>query len=1049
MLSNLTPLGHCSAQVRALLKIDEERALAKQIKVRRPKKDEERSKEHGGGRWRTDADLKVPGPFWHRPVSPEGRVSFHFGWTTVAKSSTGNSIVTDSRGRTSETDRKPSDHDKYIARPDAVMTIGPAEYDQYAAKEGATDLSTGCKEVALMSNISLDPAVRANFWDAVHTSARKAGQDRLILDPTRGSKREWRDLAAAPDVPDEIKVIAADFVSGKRTRKAELPMTESGAKVFIELICRLIPRADRKKGPVRFARARNGRTQYRLETELPDGIDDAARVRIMARVAQEVQATGAMYTIVVHEPDEHNDRRNSHLHLVAHDRPAKLIDGRWDFTIGTAVEGQSGRVRFEKRSKKVTIAGLKTATNRGDFEAFLRGLRGRFAEICNEELSKAGQTRLFDPRSYQAMGIDRAPTKPLGTRLAPLEAAGVPTHVGISNAEIIWTHELQTQLRRCQEDSEKRHTELDILEKRVGGVAPQDPPTAAAAVVLASARRASSVLDTLEPELAEYDVMLAMARARPAKVLDTCSRILAEIEAGRGSSNDRKNQHLIARRRDEATAFLAEIDRVDRNSQKVIAEEKRKVAEARLNFAGAIELRGGVPTRAAQPPNTAVSEGPVAPPICDTAAIKAAPHRSTPALPALEAKGVEVEVPGPTRVDPVPELPAAPPTLEDVIARIKHDRLVVAGEELHDGQGYRVAGISREELSILRFPDIYERAQEELERIAEFQAREIKLGILWYKSYGRERAERIATSQVGRPDDNNPLGVLLAYQNHPRVAKFLASPQATEEEPQVPKQSIWRRMRESVANTLSRPEAPVMLSEDMFPDLTPAPDGPAVVQAVTEPTAVVAAAAVPAQSGRTQPVNGREEGIRMLAEVIRSYPEVRFLLEGGTVRVQQESLEQYKFSLNAFEEEPAVQAAIQARWAEEREKQRQEAAAVREQASKRAEILESLQAGSLVARKTDGKWILAGSKGGIRFPADALADDPALSRAFADSAHRALLAECSRLPVSEKAGTEAAPEKAVSRANEDDRSSPPELASPGGYTVEQLAWIQQRGRGRG
>src|SRR5690349_13669595 len=135
MLRTLTPIGHCSARLRRKLEIDEEIALAWRIKVRKPNSDAEPSKTRKGGRWYIAPDFTVPGPFWQRPESPDGRVSFHFAWTTVSKSAAGKSVVADSRGKVSETDRLPSDHDKYVSRDGAVMTIGPAEFDRYTARE--------------------------------------------------------------------------------------------------------------------------------------------------------------------------------------------------------------------------------------------------------------------------------------------------------------------------------------------------------------------------------------------------------------------------------------------------------------------------------------------------------------------------------------------------------------------------------------------------------------------------------------------------------------------------------------------------------------------------------------------------------------------------------------------------------------------------------------------------------------------------------------------------------------------------------------------------
>lgn len=969
VLRSLTPIGHCSPKLRRKLEIEEEEALAFCIKVRRRKPDEERPQKTKGGRWFIAPDFSVPGPFWHRPLSPEGRVTFHFAWTIVSRSGSGGSVVSDSRGRVSESQRSISEHDHYVSRDGAVLTIGPAKYDEYAAKVSTTNLSMGMTNVALLTNISLDPAERERFWDAVHVTASKRGPDRLVLERARGTKKEWKALAGAEEVPADIRNAAASFAGDSKRRKAEFPMTEDEAKTAIELICRFIPNADRKKGPVRFARGRNGRTQYRLETELPDGIDDAARLRIMVRVAEAVESVGAMYTLALHEPDEHNDKRNYHLHLVAYDRPAKLIDGEWDITIREAVEGQRGRTK-SKRQKKVSIVDLETASKRGDFEAFLKQLRFRYSDFCNEELVAASQTRLFDPRTYKEMGIDRSPTRALGSILAPLEAVGVPTNPGTHNAEVIWTYELRVRIEKCREDGRKRQAALADLRITLQRLHLAGESAATAAALLAQAERAAKFLENAEVDLAEYEVTLQMVRARPTKTVDTCSRILAELDAGRGTSTDRRNRARINDRLDEAERFLDEVSRIDRENQKVIAEQlplmdaaRRQIASAEAHILALKEGERSVSDIVLKPTSEPRARD----------AVEHQPQRAA-TFPSGEVRVVELAQ-AKERPAPAPATVAKVPTrtLDEVIARIKENRLLILGPEHHGGEGYRVAGVTRDELRVLRDPSMVEEAQAQLELVFEFQRDEIKRAFFTFRSFGPERARDLAASSGGRRPTiaGNPLGVLEAYREHPDAARRMGWGAEDHEKAQVDRPSLWRRVQAA----FSAPTPPASPDKDRAEHDTAVPLNS---EASWTPAVEV-----------TRTTTSSEEAIAKYAEVIRTDRKVRLVDHDGEARVDPSSVPGWEISAAAFEDHEVVKAAVEERWSKEleakREIERQDAQAERFRAGKRAQIIVGLERGELLARRRGARWVVEGQNGDLVYLATAWGDHPELVAAYEQS----------------------------------------------------------------
>lgn len=1029
----LTPIGHCSAKLRRKLQIEEEEALIGRIRIRRSNFDDQINEKTKGGRWHVDPDFAVPGPFWHRPTSPDGRVSFHYAWTVVSRSASGKSVVTDSRGRVSETGRSIGDHDEYVSRDGAVMTIGPADFDGYTGRGVATDLTSGKTEVALLSNISLDPAERARFWDAVHATARKAGPDRLVLDSKRGTKKEWGILAHAHELPQNVRDAVGDLAAGRRPRKIELQMTESEARSIIEIICRLVPGADRKKGPARFARGRKGRTQFRLEIELPDGIDNAARVRIMTRVAKEVDAIGGMYTIAIHEPDEHNDARNFHLHLVAHDRPARLIDGQWDFAIRTPVEGQAGRTNCKERRKKVVVPNLVTPSNRGDFEAFLKVLRSRYADFCNEELGKVGNARLFDPRRYSEMGIDRKPTKPLGSRLAPLEAVGVPTRPGISNAEIIWTYELQAKMKHCATERLLRDQAIEGLRATTQKMDASVAGRKSAVAALERAIRAATFLNKIEPELAEYGVTLAMAQARPAKAVDTCSRIIAELDQGRGSTTDRRNRARIERRLAEAKDFLRGINDIDRTNQAIIAEQQPLIKQALSDISSAVDHV----TNAVEIPQREAGT-PLAPPGPDRPDEKVSVLQHV-----LVAKGDPwTSAPTSECSKTGSQLRVDTPSLDSILARIKADRLVVLGPEYHGGNGYRVRGVTRDELKVLREPEVLARTQEELACLAAYQVDEIKRTDLLYRSFGPELAQvRAAACRKERPTTDNPLGVLLAYRDHPYAARRMGWIVPEQEILTSKRQSVWVRMKRSVAGALSG-----LQTERGEIRVEASPPAPIEVQSQLSPAPL--------------PLSGPSLGDAIIeyAEVIRTHPDVRLLTINGEVRVDGMSLPEWQRSVFAFEDYDVVKSAIADRWdqqlTKDQEAARQNAASENFRAGKRAEIVAALGAGELVAHREDNGWRVKGQNDDLVYLAQRWSDHPQLVAAFQVSKARSssALSPLGRQPAHHQHSSGHQPSKATSLSSFGPVSpaAGPTTPTCGGYTLDQQEWIreQQAGRGR-
>jgi hypothetical protein len=385
-------------------------------------------------------------------------------------------------------------------------------------------------------------------------------------------------------------------------------------------------------------------------------------------------------------------------------------------------------------------------------------------------------------------------------------------------------------------------------------------------------------------------------------------------------------------------------------------------------------------------------------------------------------------------------------SLAAIIARIEADRLIVLGSSHHDGDDYRVGGVTRDELRVLRDPNIAGRAQVELARVAKLQAEEIEAAYLVYRSCGRARAEELAASSSGRPwPTSNPLGVLLAYRGHPRAAALMGwrAPEAVK--PTGKTQSVWHRMRASVADALSRPELPKS-------EVQPEPRATEPVPSWTP------AAPNPSQTAFTRTGPSLEDAIAEYAAVIRTNPDVRFMTVEGERRVDPLSIPDWDKSVRAFEDHDIVKTAIKNRWEEEQEKarcaERQRAGAEKFRAGKRARILAGLNAGELVAGQGKNGWVVTGRDEDLVFFANRWSDHPQLIAAFRKSQARALSAGRA-LPVRHaqpnvqpvvRQSTLPAVAHSAGPTNASTSRSP---APAQGYTLAEQQWMRDQQTGRG
>ncbi len=539
---------------------EEEEQLLRIGKVRiREQAREEAANRPTSGRsaWKIAADFSAPLPRPGRPRAADGMTSsFHFHCHSVTRSSPG-----------TKAGAVAANHAAYVERVEAVEIASALDHAAYVERDDAVE---SMDRALIFSNISDDPERRRTYWEAVDRCER---QGHAGLSIKAGAISEWLDAAAA-DLPPafvahcraERKRWAASRAK-KTSFKAKRYHAEEDACDAILGVLRQLPGWPDNEPPVFFTPGSAGRTQYRYVAELPHELGSSDRAAIVRDFCNHLgsfardadgRSTGMMYTAVIHAPGPGNDRRNFHLHVIAHDRPAKWMPdpGKWDFEIAEEFKRKGEtRVRYPHRQEKIVEVSRSLAPDkRPDHynaaiagKAFVPHLRERFASICNDRLALRDIQRRIDARSHEALGIDKTPELHLGTRAAALERAGVPTVIGRYNAAASWQYAALAERRRTESYFGPWQQQDDALAKSVVG-SPEG-------VALMGERRA--VLHALEEtrDLAwENHRLRDQARSRAQATLDHCVMSLAQVS---GSAAHRK---AVEKRKQEAEEHLARVE---------------------------------------------------------------------------------------------------------------------------------------------------------------------------------------------------------------------------------------------------------------------------------------------------------------------------------------------------------------------------------------------------------------------------------------------------------------------------------------------------------
>lgn len=689
-------------------------------------------------RWSGKVDYSKPSPLRDRPRSDTGATSFHFAVSAISKETSPTFNHRPVGGFKAGSENPGADHELYIGR--ELATEQAQDMEAYIARAGAVEIDGSVLErepgrayndevteglddltvasdasgvPSIFSNISDDAFERAEFWKAVHRTEREPRTQTILIDATKdpGLVRQMMTDERLPASFREVAALAyqdadapRDIDDARIRPRAWQGDAEACGRVLVQL--QNYDGFDPRRSGVTYKSGRGGTVQHRLVAELPHELTAAERAALVLQfckhleqieVAEDGSTRGLMYTAAIHAPDAHNDARNYHLHVVFHDRPAKLLDGYgvWDFEV-TEVFERKGEIRTRYPFRQEKLRMVRGLSEGADPEVsgrnFIPGLRREFSRITNEALERAGIERHYDPRTYKAMGIERTPTDHLGTKAAALEAAGVETTVGSLNAMKIW---LDAQ-RDIERRAEQRKAAIEKREAILLDLMAEGSREPAAAEPLARLRAAVSDWGRVSRDVAEdselidgFDLMEAKARSRAEKVQATCLRTLADIQIGTAPSRDKKAQAKIEKRYDDASAWLAQIDAalndgrpdIDKARAKIKRDEESAVKLSQEVDRLADELREALASGRATSARTTTQAAPVQPakgPIAgqvdivgidgldDTPPASPAPKETSappaqdqaPVQPAATAKANEGSVPvGPATAPATPVVP--------------------------------------------------------------------------------------------------------------------------------------------------------------------------------------------------------------------------------------------------------------------------------------------------------------------------------------------------------------------------------------------------------
>ena len=421
-----------------------------------------------------------------RPVGNAGGRTFHFGVTSVSKTSV--AVTAALTGRSVK--GSASGHVQYLTREAALERAGQrvdrspdleqartAHSNQLYIERAEPDGADARDVVTSFGNIPGSADDRARFWDRLEATESNPGLHKVRLDRGAGYDAFWSAVAAR-DVPgQEVPQVLRRAMASGRTQKSklneeELPdLIEFRRSLFAEF-----PSLSNYGGAIRISPARGGRVQTRVVGELPHDLSAEGRRAVLEEFCQPLAELGLRFWAVVHQPGKDNDAKNYHAHLAISDRPAALMRhpvtglDAWDFEV--LVEKRDAK-RTRSFVREFQQPKIRKISERG----WPREQRVRWASIVNQVCEREGLATRFDPRTYAEQKIDREPRARLSPQDYARERKGEVTEEGLTVARAEWlAHESLEALRFYEGFAEREIMQKDGLAV-VGSLPATSPAT--------------------------------------------------------------------------------------------------------------------------------------------------------------------------------------------------------------------------------------------------------------------------------------------------------------------------------------------------------------------------------------------------------------------------------------------------------------------------------------------------------------------------------------------------------------------------------------------
>lgn len=395
----------------------------------------------------------------------------------------------------------------------------------------------------IVSNISKRADQIADFFALVEENERNAKPDKALIVFDRHPE-VWRRMVDDPACEPAL-LQAYRAAKGKGSIEVEL---SRGADALLKLMKRHGFVAADKAHPqkrqeelngMKLTRGRGGRIQWRIVVALPVEFSARQRRRAVEAICRRLGDRGAMYAAVIHEPVATNHRNNYHAHIDVYDRPCRRLTGdahdlsnvtpKWRAEIKKELE--AGKLRhlkgqwdFAAVREYRSSSGNRTthkpfrARKSGAFRAyaFPKQHRAEIARIVNGIAVSGGGARLYDPSTYDAMGIVKEPDEQLGPKLHGLEAKGAPTDAGMRNEERhaeADRHMIESAYQRRLDEIAQQQRAFDLRLKQQQDTSPENEQARDRAHTVLADLKVSAQARYLA-ELAQLEMHRQLSRAR-------------------------------------------------------------------------------------------------------------------------------------------------------------------------------------------------------------------------------------------------------------------------------------------------------------------------------------------------------------------------------------------------------------------------------------------------------------------------------------------------------------------------------------------------------